>query len=118
MGWVRARRKLGGWLALLALALQLALSFGHVHAEEFAAANPAIVAAQPAGPGGTQQPSGNHDDCPICVVIHLAGTLLLPAPPAIPLPASFAIAQRYVPALQALVAAPAASFQARAPPQA
>ena len=31
MQWFRSRVKLGSWVALFALALQLALTFGHVH---------------------------------------------------------------------------------------
>jgi hypothetical protein len=36
MSWVRTHRRIGGTLALFALALQLVLSFGHVHPRDFA----------------------------------------------------------------------------------
>ena len=36
MHWVRANRRIGAWVALFALSLQLVLSFGHVHAHSAA----------------------------------------------------------------------------------
>jgi hypothetical protein len=117
MGWVRNRRRFGGWLALFALALQLALSFGHIHPEDFAAANPAGVAAAHSG-SVPSAPVGDHDDCPICAAIHLAGTLLLPAPPAIPLAVIPAFTRIDAPAPSEPAPAPAQFFQARGPPEA
>lgn len=117
MGWVRAWRKLGGWLALLALALQLALSFGHIHAEDFAA--PKLAAAD-GGPADDDDHRGaGHADCAICAVIHLAATLLLPPPPPlVQLPAAESLA--WLAAIDRHDAARTARqpFQARAPPQA
>src|SRR5215470_9265525 len=117
MGWVRDRRRWGGWFALFAVALQLALSFGHIHPEDFAAASPAKVAASHSG-GAPPAPIGDHDDCPICAVMHLAGTVLLPAPPAIPLPAELVFTHFEAAAPNAPARAIKPSFQARGPPQA
>ena len=50
MGWFRSRARLGSYLALLALAFQLALSFGHVHLDHVAPASAgamAIASTQP-----------------------------------------------------------------------
>jgi hypothetical protein len=120
MGWVRAkRRRLSGWLALFALAVQLTLSFGHIHAEDFHkdAAPQTYNVAGEAG-GAPAAPASDHDDCPICAAAHLTGAAALPAPPpfAVPLPEAFAwraaIEHRVVPR------AVRQPFQARAPPQA
>lgn len=119
MGWIRAGRRLGGWLALFALVLQLTLAFGHIHAEDFHkdAAPPTSHVADEAG-GAPAAPAPDHDDCPICVTAHLTGAAALPAPLqfALPLPEPFAwrvtIEHRVVPH------ATRQPFQARAPPQA
>ena len=35
MHWIRKNSRFGSWAAVFALALQLVLSFGHIHAEDF-----------------------------------------------------------------------------------
>ena len=40
MGWVRRYARFGSWLALAALALQLVLSFGHIHLDGVHRAHP------------------------------------------------------------------------------
>ena len=74
-------------MALFALALQLVLSFGHVHARDFAGIPGSPVAqAQVTGPHG---PDGNAADqandiyCAVCATVALSGTLVLPALPAL-----------------------------------
>lgn len=120
MGWLRVRQRLTGWLALFALALQFAVPFGHGHAEDFASASATAAAAQTSGALAT--PGGPHDtngaDCAICAVMHLAATLLVPAPPVLALPAALLVARLDAPRPQTCAVAPAASFHARAPPQA
>ncbi|MGA2128989.1 MAG: hypothetical protein ABSG76_22895 [Xanthobacteraceae bacterium] len=98
MRWFRANRRCGGWLALFALAIQIGLSFGHVHADDDAhrAVVPFVVALfggngpTDAGPVPTPADHEPHglvgDACAICAVIALAGSLLLPEPPALALP--------------------------------
>ncbi len=118
MGWVRARRRLGGWLALFALAVQLTLSFGHTHAEDFQAKDSAPQTYNVAGEAGGAPAAPNSDDCAICVAAHLTGVSLLPAPPqfAVPMPEVFAwrtAIERRID--QRALRQP---FQARAPPQA
>jgi hypothetical protein len=118
MHWFRAKQSLSSHLALFALALQLALSFGHVHLDDLALGRTPIAAAQKASDSGT--PAGTVPDrdegCAICAVIGLAGTPLLPDAPAL----VFASAQHEA-FLPDLVAAldprhTRAQFQARAPP--
>jgi hypothetical protein len=120
MGWVRARRRFGSCLALFALALQIAFSFGHIHAEDFSQ-KPGLVTLAHADESPAEDGDHHglgHADCAICAVIHLAATLLLPPPPQVMLPAAetfawFAATDRHDPprALRQ-------PFQARAPPQA
>lgn len=120
MGWVPERRKLGGGLALAALALQLALSFGHIHTENVAAAAPGPATAQPAAIGGSgggeHHQDGGHDACAICATVHLAGTLLLPAPPSVLLPIPKAFAWLPAAGHHDVACAARQPFQARAPP--
>jgi hypothetical protein len=90
MSWVRTHRKFGGTLALFALALQLALSFGHIHVRDFAGIPGAPVAhaqlTAPHGPDGHATDQASDDYCLVCATIALSGTLVLPALPAVPPP--------------------------------
>ena len=120
MGRVRNVRRFGGWLALFALALQLTLSFGHVHAEDFAPQAP--VAGVAAGHSETHNPGStgrDHDDCPICQTIYLLATLVMPLPPMVALLLEHPSAIVTNPGDRYLASAePPRLFQARAPPQA
>jgi hypothetical protein len=125
MHWFRSRVKLGSWLALTALAIQLALSFAHVHLEGSAplsARGPALAALQTTadtdgiGGAGTDTPALADEFCAICALIHLAGTAQTAAPPALVAPVAY---RRIV---AELVTEPGSSppvhapFSARAPP--
>ena len=84
---LRAHQKSGAWLALLALLVQIAVSFGHVHgddllpvlADQGTGASP-LTSAPRNDPGS---PATDHDLCAICACIALAGSLVLPQAPAI-----------------------------------
>ena len=83
MRWLRTNRRFVGTLALLALALQFTLSFGHIHLRDFAGV-PGVAAAQaqPTTPDPTRDPGTGHstdDYCLICATANLAGTLVLPS---------------------------------------
>jgi hypothetical protein len=79
-------RRFGAWLALLALALQLGLSIGHVHK-----INPdwghvaGLSWAKPIiGPGDKSLPAGKpgapaEDQCPLCFGLAVSGTFVLTA---------------------------------------
>ena len=135
MNWFRANIKHGSWLALLALALQFGLSFGHFHAGAAQAARLAVqsVAAQPDGaaplatphavdPAASLPASHNDSDqhpgenCAICAVIALAHSVLL-APSPLLLPPQ-AVDLSYLTADAGFVHPNSASpaFQPRAPP--
>ena len=91
MGWLRSNKGRIVWLALFALACQLALSFGHVHpgknvGSAWAALGAASNADQSA-PSAPRGPAGTADDfCAICAVVAMANAALFATPPALPLP--------------------------------
>jgi hypothetical protein len=69
-------------MALFALACQLVLSFGHVHAGQFGGGSTTWAAAETgdaSGPSPQNQPIGLAGDfCAICSTISLANALILP----------------------------------------
>ena len=107
MNWFRKHLKHGSRLALFALAVQFALSFGHFHGIA-AQAGPAVqaglsnanlaIAASLATQGADfdaaqpQQPSDHDSDqqpanaCAICAVLSLANIFLFATPPLLELP--------------------------------
>jgi hypothetical protein len=132
--WFRKHVKHGSRLALFALAIQFALSFGHFHA---LAAAPAIAAslaqadfdyAQILGPpdaaseAAQTQPSSNRDTdqpiepCAICAVISLANNLVFSAPPLLLLPQAVELLYLTTDAEFAHLNSVHTAFQSRAPP--
>ena len=90
MRWIRTNRRFAGTLALLALALQITLSFGHIHLRDFAGVpGVAVAQAQPTPASSTGDRGTGHstnDYCLICATANLAGTLVLPSQIALALP--------------------------------
>jgi hypothetical protein len=78
MRWFRRNVRFGSWCALAALAIQLVLSFGHLHIITSGVAATALTsAAEPfAGPAEDPPTPSKHsrvaDYCTICASIHLA----------------------------------------------
>jgi hypothetical protein len=125
MCWFRSRSRVGSYLALFALAFQLAVSFGHVHLEHVApvAASATALASTQASPDDLNAPSTPPDRedladdcCPICTLIHLAGALVPAETPSVALPNVFGQPRLELDAEFELTAPQAALFQARAPP--
>jgi hypothetical protein len=125
MRWFRSRKRAGSYLALFALAFQLAVSFGHVHLERIAP--PSVGASALAGAqipaadfNAPSNPTGHEDladdCCPICTLIHLAGALVPAEMPSLPLPTVFGRLRLEVAAEFDLTASHTALFRARAPP--
>jgi hypothetical protein len=118
MSWFRKHVKSGSRLALLALAIQFALSFGHFHAE-IARAAPAVQAAL--SDAAVQSPS-NHDsdrhnaDCAICAVLSLANNFLFATPPHLELPQAAGLLHLAGGAEFAHLGSLHPAFQSRAPP--
>ena len=126
MRQVRSHRRLGAWVALFALALQLALSFGHIHLDAIglgsAPAQAATLAqgggddgAPPGGPSGGRHHDG-HDFCAICATMSLAASTVLPVLASLVLPVDHA--QDWLAEAQTaqIPFDPHLIFQARAPP--
>jgi Protein of unknown function (DUF2946) len=120
MFWFRTRSKLGSYIALLALAFQLVVAFGHVHLEGLGAHSSATIEAS----DNTAPAPADHDGpgradpyCTICALIHLAGAVAPPEPPpSIPLPVVFGRWRPDAVVKFGWTASPPAFFPARAPP--
>src|SRR5262245_43172249 len=95
MRWFRANVRVGAWCALVAMALQLMLTFGHVHGRVGTAASSWLTAQGLVAP--TDEPrvplKRLIDHCAICAVINLAGAGVPPAAVWLPLPRPVAAAR-------------------------
>ena len=115
--WFRTNRHFGARLALVAVALQLVLTFGHVHIRAAAVAS-TIEASHsshtaPLSPGH----SGPGDSgCPICALIQLSAISAPSVAPELPLPIAIDLVTLQPGSMLAVTIALPASFQARAPP--
>ena len=128
MKWFRANSRHGSGLALFALLVQFALSFGHFHWAAgrigLSDAGPTYAVGQTAlgATGETKQPS-NHDDdhqpanaCEICTVISLANNFLFASPPLLELPRAVELLFLTIDAEFAHLGSLHTAFQSRAPP--
>ena len=118
MRWFRATLRTGARLALFALAVQIALSFGHIHLGNVQHASAiASTGGQPSGSTPTQHPVGDADDyCAICATIHLATTSSLPQAPQLLLPFAVRRIEHSNCVAATFFSARRAPFQSRAPP--
>jgi hypothetical protein len=122
MGWFRANRRGNLVLALMALAIQFAVGFGHIHLK--AGPGPigpkAVHAAltldgDAAGPVGKNHPAADVF-CDICATLNLAAVGDAPVAPMLALPASFVLAPVQAPDDLALLQKRFLLAQSRAPP--
>lgn len=121
MGRSQPVRRFGAALALFALAVQLVLSFGHIHPEDFwvPGGAPSIAQSGGAAPLAPIDPAlPQHDNCAICVTMAMAASSALPAPVVLPAPRAFGVVVPILPAPLVAVSAPRLPFQTRAPPAA
>jgi len=108
----------GSWLALIALVINLGLSFGHIHAIGGGPRH-ALVATVALADSG---PSGHHDDgladdrCPICMAASAIGNALTATAPPLPHPVTYVAVDRGVEPTMAVVELSKAAFRSRAPP--
>jgi hypothetical protein len=120
----RYRGRVGCWLALVALAFQLAVSFGHVHLEGIARTDPAGVALATAGHPShsllAQQPGstgGDDDDyCPICASVYLTANSFVPPAPVLIVPSESDVVEHFSHNAPVFVVLRRLAFQSRAPP--
>jgi hypothetical protein len=119
MKWFRSNIKRVSHVALFALAIQFALSFGHFHGIGAEAASAiqivrSLSAPRPASDQGSPEHPG--DICAICVVMAMANAGLAATPPVVVLPQAVAFAY-LTPDVDVVRVNPArAGFQPRAPP--
>jgi hypothetical protein len=134
MKWFRSNIRHGSRLALFALAVQLALSFGHFHA---IAAQPApaiqsgatqsdIYAGSRAAPEAVNkstQPASDHDSdrqsndfCAICAVVAMTNASMVATPPPLPLPQAVEFVYLTIDAGFVDLNSARVAFQPRAPP--
>ena len=133
MTWIRSNIKCVSRIALLALAMQFALSFGHFHAiasattsvPEFGSALSkfSFAGSLTAEVADTRQPGSNHDSdkhsghvCAICAIMAMANAILFATPPALPLPQIIEFSRLTAEREFARLASASIAFQPRAPP--
>jgi hypothetical protein len=134
MKWFRSNIKTGSRLALFALALQFALSFGHFHTiaapaalTVHAIATQSDIASGLTAPDATdqsaRQPASNPDSdqkpsdpCAICAVIAMANSVLFATPPLLLLPQAIELLYLTTDAEFAHLNSARVAFQPRAPP--
>lgn len=119
MRWFRLHARSGSWIALSALILQLALTFGHVHFDRAAPPGHATAAVVSTGhaPATPDTPDSLADGhCAVCAVIHLAGSLMPTHAPALPQVIAFGHAAFTSAVSRELTAPKFTLLQARAPP--
>ena len=125
MGWVHRYRRLGASLALLALALQIVLSFGHVdlggivgptHLALSGKQNTAV--AQAPQPGPTQTSGDTEGYCPICASIFLVANSFVSNPPKLPVPEGFERTIHSISIDRGIFPPRSVVFRSRAPPAA
>ena len=123
MRWFRDKIRQGTWLGLIALAINLGLSFGHVHTIDGKisgrgiAAVAASIASTDAG-DRQRQPGDGHADylCPICMAATAIANALTSTPPALPVEFANVTIDRTIASVVALVEPQRAAFQSRGPP--
>jgi len=136
MKWFRSNIKCMSRIALFALGIQLALSFGHFHGVPSAATSvpefgsaasklslAADLAAQVDDSQSAREPASNHDSgdhpgdiCAICAVMAMANAALFATPPSLPLPQIAEFSRLTIEREFARVASASVAFQPRAPP--
>jgi hypothetical protein len=136
MKWFRSNIRHGARLALFALLVQFALTFGHSHwfaqaalaqssaqqtdggaqdsAKGVAATDRAAVQKQsPAGPDRDHQ---GEDNCAVCAIMAMAGTVISATPPVLLLPQAIELLHRTTDAEFIHLKSAGTAFQPRAPP--
>jgi hypothetical protein len=121
MGWIDRHKRHGVVLALIALALQIVLTFGHVHLHGLSGSSRRVVAGQASLAhrplqAPAQSPSNGDDHCAICASIFLASSAFAPAPPQLLVPANFQRVDHGFHAASPLVEPLRLAFRSRAPP--
>jgi hypothetical protein len=122
MAWLRSRLRASSWVALFAIAMQLALSFGHVHLDRIStssdpqSAHVADTSLAVTARAADELPAGANDECAVCALIALANSSILPLPNSLPVPMRSALVQHEAAPGFYVTQTTLLPFQARAPP--
>ena len=132
MKWFRSNIRHGARLAIFAMLVQFALTFGHSH--WFAHATPLAqaslqqtdgakgvaaidrAAAQKQSPAIPDREHPGEDNCAICAVVAMAGAVLFSTPPLLELPQAIELLHRTTDAEFLHLKSAGTAFQPRAPP--
>ncbi|MVT54335.1 DUF2946 domain-containing protein [Bradyrhizobium yuanmingense] len=133
MKWFRSKIRHGARLALFAMLVQLALTFGHSHwfaqaaplaqssaqhteggAKDVATTDGAAVEKQ--SPSSPDREHSRDEGCAICAIIAMAGTIVSATPPVLLLPQAIELLRRSLDAEFAHLTSAGTAFQPRAPP--
>lgn len=131
MKWFRSNIRHGARLAVFAMLVQLALTFGHSHwfAQATSLAQSSLqtdssksiasidrAAVQKQSPAGSDREQPGDDNCAICTVVAMAGTVMFAAPPLLLLPQAIELLYRTTDAEFVHLKSAGTAFQPRAPP--
>jgi hypothetical protein len=125
MKWFRSNIRHGARLALFAMLVQFALTFGHSH--WFAQAAPLAQASQQTSlqqsaaiekqsPATPDREQPGEDNCAICALVAMASTVVFATPPLLLLPQAIDLLYRTTDAEFLHLKSAATAFQPRAPP--
>ena len=117
MRWLKLKR-IASPLALIALALQFALTFGHVHLDSVYQPHMATAGASVQSQQLPRQNPGDNgvEYCVVCATIYLAANSFVPHAPLLPAP-PVSQAIRHIHSVTAIAVVPRrTAFQSRAPP--
>jgi hypothetical protein len=122
MRWFRDNVRHGSWLALLALVVNLGLSFGHFHAADGKRLESGLISLVAAVSSGHDRAQGHPGDngaddlCPVCAAVSALASVFASAPPVLPVVfVGFSFDQSIESILVFDERSPAA-FQSRGPP--
>jgi hypothetical protein len=126
MGWFRTRSKLGGRLALFAVAIQFILAFGHIHPDDIygslndpfpTEAISLATANQTPFLSSDQSTAASDDFCAICATVSLLSSSVAADSPRLP-PPPLQVVEQTTRVFGFIVAVARRPFQSRAPPSA
>src|SRR5262250_1523150 len=123
MRWFRDNVRQGSWAALIALTINLALSFGHVHAidgKSLGHRSGVLVAAVASPDDDHRQGRGDNDHaddlCAICLASTAIASALAPTPPVVPVEFVISTIVHTIEQALVIVEPRRAAFQPRGPP--
>ena len=130
MKWFRSNIRHGARLAMFAMLVQFALTFGHSH--WFAQAAPLVqsqltdsgkgsasidrATVEKQSPAAPDREQPGDDNCAICALVAMAGTVMSATPPLLLLPQAVELLYRTTDAEFVHLNSARTAFQPRAPP--